>query len=75
MQDIVTFANWIKDAGAVGILVTALLGGKFGWYVWKEQHDREIAAKDAEIARLTKDVDKWENRAMRLLHVTEQAVK
>lgn len=61
----------LRDAGIVGLLTFALVGGYRGWYVWRWQHERELAAKDATITRLLIENQKWETRSMRLLKVSD----
>jgi hypothetical protein len=61
----------LRDAGIIGLLGFALIGGFRGWYVWRWTYERDMASKDATIARLLVENTKWETRAMRLLKVSD----
>jgi hypothetical protein len=71
LMDIQTMET-LRDVGAYGLMSLALIGGFRGWYIWRWQHDKAIAEKEATIARLLKENMKWEDRTMRLLDVNKR---
>lgn len=43
-MDLVTAINLLNTVGVIGALSIAIIGGKRGWYLWKDSHDKILAA-------------------------------
>jgi hypothetical protein len=60
ISQLAEIVNLIRDGGSTVLLVTAIVGGAKGWYVWRWQHDAVIAERD-----------QWKAMALRGLSLAE----
>lgn len=64
---VVDIALWIKDAGTLAVLMLVIWGGWTGKYVWRWQHDREIASERERTGDYKRDAQEWKTLSLELL--------
>lgn len=60
----------LRDLGAYGALILAILGGFRGWYVWRWVYDEQ----KAETVKALAERDEWKNIALNGLGIAERLV-
>ena len=57
------------------MLVSAVVGGFKGWYVWRWHFDQVVAQHVQDTERVRKERDEWKDVALRGISVAERVVK
>lgn len=72
--DLLKFSEILRNVSVAGMLLTAILGGYKGFYVWRWSFDAMAKNYDDRLAALSKERDEWKAIALHGIGLAEQAL-